>query len=288
MQTNTKSAEPRMEDSPLLVVKSDGDGFQVYNPNEPNRVYQVTGSSQEPQCTCPEFRWRKPGEPERICVHIEAIMSQLREKMAPPDSARSRFEAVSGNGAHSTPEPQVVGENCVEHLGPAATMTLKRSVSADGRINSFSVELTLPVSGLVRHEVFNCARKGLKCQEEIVSSFLDDTIPETGGQDNDDSCAGRDSPVPATLRDIGGMQTRFGWRFFINVEAGGETYKLIGDRKKLGQQLTNAGHARLGHQITEGKRLNVPCLAVIEDSADGRYTNVVELLPSRAQDSRGR
>jgi len=73
------------------------------------------------------------------------------------------------------------------------------------------------------------------------------------------------------------MQTRFGWRYFINVEVGQRTYKLFGTSQQLVEQLTAIGQGNA--KISKGSTINVPCLAVLDKSKDGKYTNVVELLP---------
>lgn len=272
----------------LLVVKPDEDGFQVYAPAKPNLIYQVSGSRTEPQCTCTEFRWKRSDNPNGRCAHIDAVLRQLGEIDSPPQPL-----TVDPDPAPlGTPDEAPVADgNGAVSSGSPALLTLKRSVSPDGRIDSLSVEFALPIAGLKAQEVHDFALRSLTCQEDIASSFLNGGPPASvgdnghnhGGGGNGDQ-SGNDA-VPATLRDVGGMQTKWGWRYFINVEANGGVYKLFGNRKQLAEHLANAGHPRLGDQLSKGKTLNVSCLAVLEDSEDGRYTNVVELRPANRQQS---
>jgi CRISPR/Cas system-associated exonuclease Cas4 (RecB family) len=243
----------------LLVVKPEEDGFQVYEAAMPDRIYLVGGSRQQPECTCAKFRWKDPGNPNRPCQHIEAVMRYIGE-----GQAASQPENLSEHYGNSAPAGSVSGSGGVLSAS-SASLTLKRSVSPDGRIDSLSVEFALPIAGLRPQEVHDFALRGLDCQEEIVRSFLNEPrSPDTNGNGHDHQSGGNGSgTVPATLRDIGGMQTKWGWRYFINVEANGNSYKLFGNRKELGEQLANAGHGRLSQHINKGKTLNVSCLAVM-------------------------
>ena len=51
-------------------------------------------------------------------------------------------------------------------------MLLKRSVSPDGRIDSFSVEFSMPVSDIPDGEIKTKAQNVLQLQIEIVGAFL--------------------------------------------------------------------------------------------------------------------
>lgn len=274
MQATARNVEdPITEAAALMVVKPDEDGFQVYEPAAPDQVYRVSGTRQQPECTCAKFRWKDPGDPNRPCVHIEAVLRHLGEGGPPAPPTQPESETIPAAGSN--------GSGNVLTVSPAM-LALKRSVSPDGRIDSLSVEFTLPIGGLKPHEVHDFALRGLDCQEEIVETFLGETTPANSHGNGHSYCdsANGDGAIPATLRDIGGMQTKWGWRYFINVEADGGVYKLFGNRKQLAEHLANAGHPRLGDQLSKGKTLNVSCLAVLEDSEDGRYTNVVELRPA--------
>src|ERR1019366_2206938 len=55
---------------------------------------------------------------------------------------------------------------------PPVQMLIKRSVSPDGRIDSVSVEFSMPVSDQTETEIKAKALKSLYLQREIVTSFL--------------------------------------------------------------------------------------------------------------------
>ncbi|MBX3177736.1 MAG: hypothetical protein KF886_10270 [Candidatus Hydrogenedentes bacterium] len=291
MQATARSVEdPNAEAAALMVVKPDEDGFQVYEPAAPDRVYRVSGTRQQPECTCAKFRWTDPGNPNRPCVHIDAVLRHLGGNDSPPQPLTVDPDPVSLGNPDETPVADGNG-NGAALGGSPALLTLKRSVSPDGRIDSLSVEFALPIAGLKAHEVHDFALRSLACQEDIARSFLNGGPPASdGGNGHSQSGGGNgnqggNGAVPATLRDVGGMQTKWGWRYFINVEADGGVYKLFGNRKQLAEHLADAGHPRLGDQLSKGKTLNVSCLALLEDSEDGRYTNVVELRPANRQQS---
>lgn len=288
MQATTRVDEAATADQSLLVVKPENDGFQVYAPTEPDQIFRVTGSVTEPQCTCAEFQWRGANNPEHICVHIAAVMRHLEENVAQPGTNPSEADHGLEKPGGTAPDQAPASANGANGQPDPTALCLRRSVSPDGRIDSLSVELSLPIAGLVRQEVHGVARKALQCQADIVSTFLEESRPPRAQGAGTREASENGNPVVATLRDIGSMQTRWGWRYFINVQVDDGTYRLIGNRRKLSDQLANAGYAALGRQIAKGKHLNVPCLATLEDSADGRYTNVVELFPPHEGNGAGR
>ena len=262
-----------VQDQPTLVVNPGEDGFQVYEPENPSRVFQVTGGADNPQCTCADFKW-KGREGGYRCAHIDAVFRHLGYDGGRQSAAA--HPAHDGRGGRTVPAP---GQTTSHNGGGPASMTLKRSVSPDGRINSLSLEFTLPADVDGAPDLESQVLEILDRQDAIVAEYLD----RHGG--NGQADAGQpagDGAVPATLKDVGGMQTRYGFRYFINVEAGNRSYKLFGTRQQLEKHLKSVGEHNA--RIAKGAPLNVPCRAVLEESDDGRYLNVVEILP---QDGRG-
>jgi hypothetical protein len=251
-------------------------GFQVYAADTPEEVYEVSGEPEEPRCTCREFKWQR-GKP---CRHITAVFPEEQSGEGYPEDAPFLSQ----------------GEE--EHYAQQGMrMTLKRSVSPDGKIDSLSVEFSVPANGLHSDELEGLALSTLDRQQAIVEAFLEangrpQSTPRgrnhkahTNGHSHNNRGNGT---VEAMLRDIGGFNTRHGWRYFINVECNRELYKLFGTRKQLGEHLEKAGYGQLSSRIAQGVFLDVPCLAQLEPSEDGRYTNVVSIFPDRAQTRRGR
>lgn len=284
MQATGNMAEPHLTDpgNDILVVKADDDGFQVFAPAEPDKLYRVSGSCEAPECTCPDYRWRRPDNTNGSCVHIGAVLRHLGFATIPQDEENSR-------ATENEPRPSLSSNGSVKiGDGSPAMMVIKRSVSPDRKIDSLSVEFTLPMTGLVPQQVHDSAMRAMTCQEDIVESFLADQVRSDDHHANGANGANGTDALPATLRDVSGMQTKWGWRYFINVEVNGRTYRLFGRRNELGEQLSKAGLGQLASQIDKGRVLNARCLAVLGDSEDGRYTNVVELRPAGRQQQRGR
>jgi hypothetical protein len=189
-----------------------------------------------------------------------------------------------GNGSAVTPvaapvEPPVSsGIGFPIGLGEGVGMVLKRSVSPDRRIDSLSVELTVPPEVLVDKDIDEVAMAVLHRQDAIVTAFLDSRGPAEPKPSTKRAPA-TNGPCDAVLQDVGGMQTRWGWRYFINVAVGEKMYKLFGTRKQLAEQLMAAGCAFHANNITKGAVFNAKCLAVLTLSDDGKYTNVESILP---------
>lgn len=265
-----------------LVAMQTEQGFRVYAPTDPSRSYIVSGTAAYPACTCPEFEEQVALDPDFRCRHILAVESQLPQPETPLDEDNNHTAA-------NQPNPAVPPSNgAATASGPL--MVIKRSVSPDGRINSLSVEFACPVSGLTTGAIKSRAAKTLDLQNEIVAGFLQshEYPPEEGNGHNGGS-NGNDGATPAELLDIRGMQTRWGWRMFINVQVNGQTLKLFGKTKELGEHLTAAGYPDLARNISTGVQLNVPCRVTIRPSDDGRYQNIERVFPANGNGgSRGR
>src|SRR5439155_2927304 len=76
----------------------------------------------------------------------------VQEKTAPPKPTAQKRARRSANGS--------------------AQMQIKRSVSPDGRIDSVSVEFSMPVSDISNGEIKDKALKTLQLQKELVGAFL--------------------------------------------------------------------------------------------------------------------
>jgi hypothetical protein len=94
--------------------------------------------------------------------------------------------------------------------------------------------------------------------------------------------------VPAQLLNIAGMNTRGGWKTFINVQVNGTTTKVFGNKRELGEMITAAGFASIAEHISQGMMLNLPCRVVTKPSPDGRYLNIERVLPLKPLEPNGR
>ncbi|MBN1516380.1 hypothetical protein JXA32_07405 [Candidatus Sumerlaeota bacterium] len=306
--------QPVEEARPDVLVSSPcAEGIRVYSPSAPDVSYIVSGTRQHPRCTCGPFQAMK-SQLGFACYHIRSVRSQLPDEEQEPALDTS----FPPNGNESYPAP----------ASSQSMMTLKRSVSPDGRIDSLSVELSLPLDGQMDGWMIDEASVLLGLQEQIAQEFKgrqqngnsNDSRNDGNGNGNNGHAHynrnrngnGRNYPqnhgndyngqqqqrsnnghgndnqngqaVDAYLFEVGGMQTRFGWRTFISVSANGQNYKLFGSMKSLGEQLQNAGYGHLSRQLEQGTQLNVPCRVVL--SRNGRFTNVDQLLPLNGNNGR--
>ncbi len=264
-QAQLEQRAERARTETFVIMKRHSD-FHIYAPTHPERQYVVSGTVDAPQCTCPDFQ-HHADDPAWRCKHILAVSNET---------------AGNGNGAGLLSQPQLdpVPERTVKvATGTPSRMTLKRSVSPDGRIDSLSVELSLPVAEQAQQETIVQARGCLTLQAAIVEQFL-------GGVSGTESSAPVDRTAPATLLGVRAMETRFGRRLFMNVQVNGETLKLFGSHKQLAEAIASAGFPDAALQVTEGLELNLPCRVTTKSSDNGQYTNVDQVLPDPARNGR--
>src|SRR5439155_24843954 len=96
----------------------------------------------------------------------------VQEKIGPPKPTAQKRTRRAANGS--------------------AQMLIKRSVSPDGRIDSVSVEFSMPVSDISNGEIKDKAVKTLQLQKEIVGAFL----KLNGQKAPANNAAGSPAPIP--------------------------------------------------------------------------------------------
>ena len=89
--------------------------------------------------------------------------------------------------------------------------------------------------------------------------------------------------APARLIDVGTMNGQYGERYFLNVEVNGRRCRFFGTLNQIADAIAVAGRDLIAEEIEPGLRLNLPCKALTEKSADGRYVNVTRVLPANGQ-----
>ena len=268
-------AEPTAAPAPreVLIATQTRDGFQVYSPSAPQAVFLVTGDTHRPHCSCPAFKALEH-QPGYRCDHIKAVEAMLPDP--PPPSAPSEADYPPSWDGEGNPTPAPV------------TMTLKRSVSPDRRIDSLSVEFTMPVSGDAPDAAVDQAAGLLQIQEDIAGAFLQGTSGSHAPQGNDTPRHGNgngnghahpdpDGANAAHIESVGGMNTKYGWRMFLAVQVSGQQVKLFGNRQQLAQALEDAGAGDLAGNLRSGTPINRDCRAITRQ--DGRYLNIEKLLP---------
>jgi len=265
MAVETQNQHNAQGTNPIWIVTPGKEGFQVYSPEDRSKLYTVSGSPDAPTCTCDASQWHR-NDPNWQCDHVKAVFRGVGDQ--------TMESPATGNGQHA-------GGPVGQGVPAPAEMTLKRSVSPDGRIDSFSVEFSLPVEQF-DEQLQQQAERLVQAQSGVITAFLD-----SNGHNRSQAQQAPQQPngaVPAQLVNVSGMQTRNGWRTFINVNADGHNnLRLWGSRKQLAEHLTAAGYGHLASNLNNGVMLNVPCRVVLQPSENGKYMNVEQVLPPLTQ-----
>ncbi len=244
------------------VISPTDEGYRVYSPANLARSYTVSGNREEPICSC---------DPERSsqnhCAHITAVLEQL----------------LPGQGTRQ--DPYELAERLAiqaegEDIGNGASqMLIRRSVSPDGRIDSLSVEFTSSVASISVAEIRARALETLKLQAEIAGE-----LKNRNGNSNEQPKKGQpNGAVQAKMINIDGMPGKWGRRLFINVQVNGQTSRIFGNRKQLSERIADAGYAGFEELVLEGRELGLPCKVVTEPSPDGRFINIVQVMPAKTK-----
>jgi hypothetical protein len=274
MSHHVAEAQPAAREHETLVIARHEHGYRVYAPHNPHDVFIVGGGLGAPTCTCAGFDQHRH-DPDWRCEHILAVLRRIgaQADTSPDHEALEERRAIQEEGGVAT--------------ASASQMLLKRSVSPDGRIDSLSVELTCPVDGIPAADIEARARHALSIQAAIVAGFLGKDAPVPSSRPHDDQRArqpgaqhGGDGAVPATFLGVGGMDTRWGRRLFIDVQVDDRVLKLFGSPKQLGRALSDAGHQQHADYVDEGMQLNLPCRVTTKPSDNGRYVNIDRVFPA--------
>lgn len=282
-QTQFEARKERAENGALVASKTE-DGYRVYSLHNPSNIYLVKQEGERWTCTCPDFEFHKTDTAWR-CKHILAVAPWNRKEAAP--SPVNAAEAPAEAAAPAEPEkPSARKRKTQEQLVPPVPvhMTMKRSVSPDGRINSVSVEFSIPVSDMTGAEIKTKALTTLQLQRDIVASFLKlngNTLPEAPARNNPAPAEdGNGKPVFPRMLDIGKVNGKWGKRLCITFQVNDRRCRLFGSANQLATHITSAGYEIDPQAIEEGLRLNLPCRVVTKPTDDGRYLNVEQVLPA--------
>jgi hypothetical protein len=287
-QTQLTKRQERATNETFVIQRVE-EGLRVYAAGEPKNRYIVNGSPEAPQCTCPDFQYHR-SDPEWRCKHILAVLNEFSDiEVVPqgtdPIEAEER-RAIQEEGKKPRRSRTATSGNGSGKPGNGAALTLKRSVSPDGRIDSLSVEFSSPVDTLSADAIVERARDILGMQTAIVQGFRKDQPPRNGnnhapnGQpaqppaDSNESAA-----VPARVLGVAGMDGKWGRRLFLTIEADGKIHRLFGKVNDLAQHLASIGFTGGAQNVAEGLALNLPCRITTKPSPDGRFQNVDRLLP---------
>jgi len=300
-ETELQKRNARAMNETLVISQTEG-GFRVYNPANITHLYMVSGVPDLPQCTCPDFQAHQ-SDPEWHCKHILAVLNQT-ERTSPDATTPENHEAEERKAIQEELKAPEKKER--KPRNGTSQMVIKRSVSPDGRIDSLSVEFSSPIHATSDEDIKQRAHRALVLQAEITTEFLKGNgngrpKPETTEKTASDGNANgqtrnrtneqgnnSEGSVPAQLLNVGGMNTRGGWKLFINVQVNGTTTKLFGTKRQLGDHVAAAGFAGMADHVNQGMMLNVPCRVTTTPSPDGKYLNIERVLPIGPLDTTGR
>lgn len=276
-QPSTMNGATNQTRSTFVIVR-EGDGFKVYSPDSPNNQHIVSGTFDAPVCTCPDFQNYRH-VPGYRCPHIQTVFQHPGNTTNTPYSYDREERQAIQEESRLTELSRLLSE--VNH---PPEMTLKRSVSPDGRIDSLSIEFSCPVDLIEPGNIKNQAEQALTLQSEIAARFLNDNKPKnntSGSNGNGDRPERGDTSdyQIIQLTHIAGSQTKYGWRLFINARVNGQDVRLYGDLNKLSEYLTDAGYPDLGRNIHEGNQINVQCRASLKNDPNKKYPVIERILP---------
>ncbi len=257
---------------PLVVMAAD-QGHRVYALANPKESFMVRGLPDAPTCTCTE------SDAQEKCRHVLAVEKLLGRKASPEkrqpevprdNTATDREEVQEKEGVHASGNGSGYPQ-----------MLLKRSVSPDGRIDSLSVEFSMPVEKLSVADIKNLAQRSLSLQSQIVGSFL---TPKGNGKDqprpDEPAPPQGNGTTPARITGVRAGNTRWGRSLYVAFEVKGKTLRLFGSRKRLGEVFTAAGFPNQARTFMEGLDLNLPCRVIVKPTPDGRFFNIDRIFPA--------
>src|SRR5207247_8602939 len=128
---------------------------------------------------------------------------QVRKKAVTPGPGTGKASeipaaATGGENLPSVPPKPPEPKRARRSANGSAQMLIKRSISPDGRIDSVSVEFSMPVSDVSNGEIKEKALKTLQLQKEIVGAFL-----KLNGEKAPANAAPTPAPVPHENRGNG-------------------------------------------------------------------------------------
>jgi SWIM zinc finger len=284
-ETQLEARQERAGNGALVVSKTE-EGYRVYSVNHPSHLYLVRQEGERWTCTCPDFEYHQADTPWR-CKHILAVApykaSPGSEALGPGNEVAVEAPVAPANGSKPPRPPKGKPTSPVPPV--PVQMMMKRSVSPDGRIDSVSVEFSLPVSGYSNDEIKQRALDTLELQKEIVGAFLalngskaSPVLTQRSPQPPK-PMNGNGQPVFARLIDIGKVNGKWGERLTLNVQINGRTSRIFGSAKQLAEHIRSAGYEIDPANLEPGLRLNLACRVTTKPSDDGRYLNVEKVLP---------
>lgn len=252
-------------------------GFQV---RSGTRTYEVTVENESIVCNCSTFQ-KQQKDSGYYCSHITAALAEFetQETSSTATEQVDNKSVVSSrpNGAAKVPLAFPVKEAPVP--SKQTHILIKRSLSADARIDSISIEVDFSLVEENETVVKAQALKALKLQDSIIKEFigLDQTkedLPEPPQVVSPTNSVPQEA-VDAIMTKVGIAQNR---SYYIILELPeGKTAKLFGNQKSLSNQIAVVGFSFPPEKIVEGIVLNIPCR--VTTILNGKFINVDRVFP---------
>ena len=287
----------------VLVASRMDDGYRVYSTDNPSQQYAVRFNGERLTCTCPDFVFHQ-ADPEWQCKHIMAVapfddhVPEIPEPAPEGESDGTEFPPITEAAAPAEEppnQPPARKRRSPKDASVPASMLIKRSVSPDGRIDSVSVEFSMPVAELSAGEIKDRALKTVQLQRDIISSFLQ--MNDNGPHPPHPAAPARPvlvertngdgHPVFATMLDIGKVNGKWGDRLCIVFDMKGNRTRLFGSPKQLAEHIEAAGYRVRPEEIAPGLRLNLPCQVTTKPSDDGKYVNIERVFAAERPPANG-
>jgi hypothetical protein len=291
-----ESRQERAQKGVLVASRVEG-GYRVYSTDNPAQQYAVRWNGERLTCTCPDFVFHED-DPNWRCKHILAVApfdNNQPELPEPAEHASAPAAAPMAAPADGSPNNNPARKRRTpKDSSSPASMLIKRSVSPDGRIDSVSVEFSMPVADLTAGEIKDRALSTVQLQKEIVSSFL--KVNGTGAQDSQPPATSQPAPIQgngnghgvfATMLDIGKVNGKWGDRLCIVFDMNGSRTRLFGSAKQLAEHIEAAGYRVRPEEVAPGLRLNLPCQVTTKRSDDGKYVNIDRVFAVERQPANG-
>lgn len=262
---------PPHEGEDVFVIRRTDAGLRIFAARDPASAYLLTGTREEPACTCSDGRSRR-------CEHIAAA-----EMLLPAGAQLEREEDSEPQHTRDRTEEEAMAN------GEEAQVVIKRSVSPDGRIDSLSVEIGFPAGNLSTADIRAKAENAMRLQTDIAQSFLGKAPRRDGGSGarNGNGSGNSDGSVPAEIVGVGGMPGKWGRRLFLNVRSADRMLRLFGNARQLSECLEALGHGSYEGKLAEGLSLGLACRVVTKPSEDGKWVNIDRILPAEKSAGQG-
>jgi hypothetical protein len=227
-------------------------GYQVSDPSARTSPQVVTIQGNQFVCDCVDF------DEDSNCNHIRAVLSHLCTQ------TKKAFNESADNRQLTDASP--------------ATMTLRRSISPDGKIDSLAIEFSSPVDRSSCADITARALSMLKLQSVVANEFL---MSKHAGRaiENNNGHSSQVLMANARMIRIGEVPTKRDRSLFLEFHLRDQGARLFGTSEELAQAVADAVYSSSPDDICDGLNLDVACQVLVKPSRNPLYTEILRVLP---------